>query len=70
MSNGLDRPVVTLGPGESFEIVVLPRLDAADRLARWLMHDADVAEDVVQEASRRALRYSEHLSVEMGAPGS
>ena len=57
MSNGLDRPVVALAPGESFETVVLPHLDAAHRLARWLMRDADVAEDVVQEASLRALRY-------------
>jgi RNA polymerase sigma-70 factor (ECF subfamily) len=37
--------------------VVLPHLDAAHRLARWLMRDDDVAEDVVQEASLRALRY-------------
>ena len=57
MSNGLDRPVVALAPAESFETVVLPHLDAAHRLARWLMRDADVAADVVQEASLRALRY-------------
>jgi len=57
MSNALDRTVVALGPGESFETVVVPHLDAAHRLARWLMRDADVAEDVVQEASLRALRY-------------
>ena len=57
MSNGLDRPVVSRGPGESFDAVVLPHLEAAHRLARWLMRDADVAEDVVQEASLRAFRY-------------
>jgi RNA polymerase sigma-70 factor (ECF subfamily) len=57
MSNGLDRPAVALGYGESFDTVVLPHLDAAYRLARWLMRDADVAEDVVQEASLRAFRY-------------
>ena len=57
MSNGLDRPAVALGFGESFDTVVLPHLDAAYRLARWLMRDPDVADDVVQEASLRAFRY-------------
>jgi RNA polymerase sigma-70 factor (ECF subfamily) len=57
MSNGLDRPAVALAPEESFDTVVLPHLAAAHRLARWLMRDADVAEDVVQEASLRAFRY-------------
>jgi RNA polymerase sigma-70 factor, ECF subfamily len=42
---------------ESFEDVVLPNLDAAYRLARWLMRNEPDAEDVVQEASLRALRY-------------
>jgi RNA polymerase sigma-70 factor, ECF subfamily len=57
MSNGLDRPAMALGIGGSFDAVVLPHLDAAHRLALWLMRDADDAEDVVQEASLRALRY-------------
>jgi len=40
-----------------FEQVVLPQLDAAYRLARWLLrHDAN-AQDAVQEACLRALRY-------------
>ena len=40
-----------------FESVVLPHLDAAYALARWLTrNDADAA-DVVQEAVLRALRY-------------
>ena len=43
--------------GESFEEVVLPHLDAAYRLARWLMRNDHDAEDVVQEASLRAFRY-------------
>jgi RNA polymerase sigma-70 factor, ECF subfamily len=42
---------------ESFDVVVLPHLEAAKRLARWLMRNGDDAEDVVQEASLRALRY-------------
>jgi RNA polymerase sigma-70 factor, ECF subfamily len=42
---------------ESFDDVVLPHLQAASRLARWLMRNEHDAEDVVQEASLRALRY-------------
>jgi RNA polymerase sigma-70 factor, ECF subfamily len=41
---------------ESFDTVVLPHLDAAHRLARWLMRDEHDAEDLVQEASLRAFR--------------
>jgi RNA polymerase sigma factor (sigma-70 family) len=36
---------------------VLPHLDAAYNLARWLMRDAAATEDVVQEAMLRALTY-------------
>lgn len=43
--------------GNGFDDVVLPHLDAAYRLARWLMRNDDDAEDIVQEASLRALRY-------------
>lgn len=57
MSNGPDRSAGAPGVGESFDTVVLPHLDAAYRLASWLMRDPDVAEDVVQEASLRAFRY-------------
>jgi RNA polymerase sigma-70 factor (ECF subfamily) len=41
----------------SFDEIVLPHLDAAYRLARWLMRNEHDAEDVVQEASLRAFRY-------------
>ena len=41
----------------AFEQVVLPHLDAAHNLARWLMRDARRAEDVVQDAVVRALSY-------------
>jgi len=36
---------------------VLPHLNAAYNLARWLMRDSTAAEDVVQEAVLRALTY-------------
>lgn len=53
-----DRPDrIASGVEESFDAVVLPHLDAAYRLARWLIRDPHDAEDVVQEASLRALRY-------------
>jgi RNA polymerase sigma factor (sigma-70 family) len=44
------------GPGD-FEQVVLPHLNAAHNLARWLVGDATLAEDVVQDAALRALSY-------------
>ena len=40
-----------------FEQVVLPHLDAAFNLARWLTRNEQDAEDVVQEASLRAFKY-------------
>jgi len=36
---------------------MLPHLDAAYTLARWLMRDREAAEDVLQEAMVRALTY-------------
>jgi len=42
---------------ENFDQVVLPHLDAGYRLARWLVRNEHDAEDVVQEAVLRALRY-------------
>ena len=40
-----------------FEDVVLPHLDAAYNLARWLTRNDADAEDVVQEASLRAFKF-------------
>lgn len=42
---------------ERFEAAVLPHLDSAYTLARYLTRDLHDAEDVVQEAYLRALRY-------------
>ncbi len=44
-------------PQSLFEQALLPHLDAAYNLARWLTRDEDAAQDVVQEAYLRALRF-------------
>jgi len=56
MSSGLCEPEA-IATAESFDEIVLPHLDAGYRLARWLMRNEHDAEDVVQEATLRALRY-------------
>ena len=40
-----------------FDALILPHLDAAYNLARWLTRDTHDAEDVVQDACMRALKY-------------
>ncbi len=44
-----------------FERSVLPYLDAAYNVARWLTRDDQDAQDVVQEAMLRAFRYFDSL---------
>ena len=41
----------------SFDEIILPHLDAAHNLARWLVRGTNDAEDVAQEACLRAFRY-------------
>jgi RNA polymerase sigma factor (sigma-70 family) len=48
-------------PHRAFEEVVLPHLDAAFNYARWLTKSDADAEDVVQDAAVRALRYFSSL---------
>jgi len=42
---------------EQFSALVLPHLDAAFNLARWLVHERAAAEDIVQDSVVRALQY-------------
>ena len=48
---------MTSGHRFDFEMVVMPHLDEAYDLARWLMGSGSEAEDVVQEAMLRAFKY-------------
>jgi RNA polymerase sigma-70 factor (ECF subfamily) len=45
------------GSAGGFATEILPHLDAAYNLARWLVRDGSDAEDIVQEAYLRAFRY-------------
>jgi len=45
------------GPVGTFEQVVLPHMDAAYNLARWLVRNTSDAEDMVQEAYLRAFKF-------------
>ena len=51
-----------------FERMVLPHLDAAYNLARWLTRNDHDASDVVQEAILRALRYFHAMRGENARP--
>ena len=57
-----ERNAMNEGDLQRFERVVLPHLDDAYTLARYLLRDEHDAQDVVQEASLRALRYFDGYS--------
>jgi RNA polymerase sigma-70 factor, ECF subfamily len=56
------------GQRERFERLMLPHLDAAYTLARWLTGDEERARDAVQEGYFRALRFFGSFRGEDGRP--
>ena len=60
MSSRADRTaehVLDAGERVRFERLVLPHLDAAFNVARWLLRDRTEAEDAAQESMLRAFRF-------------
>jgi RNA polymerase sigma-70 factor (ECF subfamily) len=60
MSDGVEGKALDVLDSQDrarFEQLVLPHLDAAFNLSRWLLHGRADAEDVAQEATLRALRF-------------
>ncbi|WP_428539068.1 sigma-70 family RNA polymerase sigma factor [Rhodopila sp.] len=51
------KPLATDARTRRFDLLAMPHLDAAFRLARWLTGNTADAEDVVQDAYLRAFRY-------------
>ncbi|MGZ5185950.1 MAG: sigma-70 family RNA polymerase sigma factor [Caldimonas sp.] len=51
-----------------FEALVMPQLNAAYNLARWLTHNEHDAEDVVHESLIRAMRYIGNLRGDNARP--
>jgi len=49
--------MIEAGDAAAFARIALPHLDAAYNLARWLVRDPTLAEDVVQDAMLRGLTY-------------
>jgi RNA polymerase sigma-70 factor (ECF subfamily) len=64
--DGTRSPVSNQDRQALFEQAVLPHLNAAYNLARWLTRNPDDAADVVQEAYLRALRYFDGFAGEDG----
>jgi RNA polymerase sigma factor (sigma-70 family) len=50
-------PAPDVGQAKNFQELFLPHLDAAYNLARWLSGNHEDAEDIVQEAYMRALKF-------------
>ncbi len=56
VASGVQDPMSGLDDNARFKSIVMPHIDEAYRLARWLTGNRTDAEDVVQDASLRAFR--------------
>ena len=65
-SDYLKQRKIALADNAAFERLVMVHLDAGHNLARWLTHDVCDAEDVVQDACLRAMKYMDTLHAEDG----
>lgn len=73
MSSGVegnDLDVLDSQERARFEQLVLPHLDAAFNLARWILRGRNDAEDVAQEAMLRAFRFFQGFTAATSARGS
>jgi RNA polymerase sigma-70 factor (ECF subfamily) len=60
---------LSASPKESrFQAIVLPHIDSAFNLARWLARNEQDAEDIVQEAYLRAFKFFDGFHGEDGRP--
>jgi RNA polymerase sigma-70 factor, ECF subfamily len=56
-SSAIEHPVNEQDKQKQFEEQVMPHLDAAFNLARWMTRDEHDAQDIVQEAFLRAFKF-------------
>ncbi len=56
-----DSQVAVIQNRDDFQRLFMPHLDAAYNLARWLLKNEADAQDVVQDAYLRALRFSQNF---------
>ncbi len=68
LSPSPSTPRLSLSPTTRFETLVLPHLDAAYSLARYLMRGADDARDATQEAMLKALKHVDQCRGEGARP--
>ena len=60
--------MIERGKAREFEAIILPHLDAAFNLARWIARNDRDAEDIVQEACIKALQSFDSLRSKDGRP--